>query len=75
MLLVTSGRKVGFLAAKKSMDKFFIGSLARLLNSIPVQRPQDLVRKAPGKITQKNEDAHVIIGLNSKNTSCGRSDV
>lgn len=33
MLLTTSDRKIGFLAAKKSMDKFWIGMFARWFNS------------------------------------------
>lgn len=69
MILVTSGRKVGFLAAKKSMDKFFIGILARLFNSIPVQRPQDLIKKANGQIHMSKDDPLLIHGLDTKFTS------
>lgn len=50
MLQVTSGRRIGFLAAAKSMRLFWIGMMARFLESIPVERPQDLAKKGPGRI-------------------------
>lgn len=51
--------------AKKSMDKFFIGILARLFNSIPVQRPQDMIKKANGQIHMSKDDPLLIHGLDS----------
>ncbi|KAJ1570028.1 hypothetical protein HK096_005267 [Nowakowskiella sp. JEL0078] len=50
MLMTAAPRRVGFLTAKKSMDRAFIGSVAKLLHSIPVSRPQDYTTKPKGKI-------------------------
>ncbi|KAJ3127235.1 hypothetical protein HK098_006600 [Nowakowskiella sp. JEL0407] len=43
-------RRVSFLAAKKTMDKRGVGFFARAMNSIAVQRPQDLVTTCDGLI-------------------------
>ncbi|KAJ3318504.1 hypothetical protein HDV06_000437 [Boothiomyces sp. JEL0866] len=56
MLFTTCGRQVGFLAAKKSMDLFWIGLFARAFNSIPVERPQDLIKKQKGKIYMEDDE-------------------
>ncbi|KAJ3254118.1 hypothetical protein HK103_007506 [Boothiomyces macroporosus] len=56
MLFTTCGRQVGFLAAKKSMDLFWIGLFARAFNSIPVERPQDLIKKQKGKIYMQDDE-------------------
>ncbi|KAJ3068853.1 hypothetical protein HDU98_008033 [Podochytrium sp. JEL0797] len=51
MVLVThAGRSVSFLMAKKSFDKFWIGGLGRMIGSIPVVRPQDIVKAGTGKL-------------------------
>ncbi|TPX58099.1 hypothetical protein PhCBS80983_g03341 [Powellomyces hirtus] len=50
MLLLNCKRRVGFLAAKKSMDKPHIGIPGRIAGAIPVVRPQDLVQKGQGKL-------------------------
>ncbi|KAI8818554.1 uncharacterized protein EV422DRAFT_498745 [Fimicolochytrium jonesii] len=50
MLITKCGRKVGFLAAKKSMDKPHIGIPARIVGAIPVVRPQDLAKNGKGKL-------------------------
>lgn len=57
MLQITSKRRIGFLAAAASMRKRMIGFLARRLNSISVERPQDLAKVGQGRIywdTQSN---------------------
>src|SRR5687768_1670698 len=43
-------RNIGFLCAQKTMDRKYIGMLARSVNAIPVARPQDMVRKGTGRI-------------------------
>ena len=63
MLIVSCGREIGFLAAQKSMDKFWIGLFAKALNSIGVQRPQDCIRKGTGTIHLT--DPLVITGINT----------
>ncbi|KAJ3270588.1 hypothetical protein HDV01_007684 [Terramyces sp. JEL0728] len=60
MLFTTCGRQVGFLAAKKSMDLFWIGLFARAFNSIPVERPQDLIKKQKGKIYMEDDELKVF---------------
>ncbi|KAI8815401.1 hypothetical protein BJ742DRAFT_765783 [Cladochytrium replicatum] len=50
MLMTTSPRRIGFLIAKKSFDRPFIGLLARAFGSIPVARSQDYVKKPKGTI-------------------------
>lgn len=50
ILQITSRRRIGFLAAASSMRKRIIGFLARRLNSIPVERPQDLAKVGQGRI-------------------------
>lgn len=44
-------RPVRFLTAATSMRRPFVGMLARSMNSIPVERPQDLAKPGPGTIT------------------------
>eukprot|EP00842_Homolaphlyctis_polyrhiza_P007111 jgi/Hompol1/98/HPOL_005224-RA len=61
MLLVSSGRTVGFLAAKKSMDKFWIGTFGRLFHAIPVQRPQDITFNGAGTIMLPDESNPLIL--------------
>lgn len=48
------------------MDKVFIGGIARLLNSIPVVRPQDNIHSGTGHIFMKSGCNFVIYGLNTK---------
>jgi glycerol-3-phosphate O-acyltransferase/dihydroxyacetone phosphate acyltransferase len=54
MLQITSKRRIGFLAAASSMRKRIIGFLARRLNSISVERPQDLAKVGQGRIYWDN---------------------
>lgn len=68
MLLVTCGRKVGFLTAKKSMDKFWIGMFARAFNSIPVIRPQDLAQVGIGKIHLSKDNPLKLFGKSTNFT-------
>lgn len=46
-------RQVRFLTAAKSMRRPFVGLLARSMNSIPVERPQDLAVACEGCITTR----------------------
>ncbi|KAG0265433.1 hypothetical protein DFQ27_000647 [Actinomortierella ambigua] len=50
VLMRECGRRVSFLAAKKSMDRKWIGMFARSMNAIPVERPQDLAKSGKGII-------------------------
>ena len=44
-------RTIGFLAAKKSMDRKYVGKMIKAMDSIPVKRPQDYMVKAKGTVT------------------------
>lgn len=47
-------RPIGFLAAKKSVERKDVGPIIRALRSIPVPRPQDYKKKVSGKVTNKD---------------------
>ncbi|KAL7747782.1 Glycerol-3-phosphate/dihydroxyacetone phosphate acyltransferase [Sorochytrium milnesiophthora] len=50
MLVRTCTRRVGFLAAQKTMDRKYVGKLAKAFGSIGVTRAQDIAKSGPGKI-------------------------
>ena len=58
ILIATAQRPVGFLTAAVSMKRFLIGAAARLCQSIPVMRAQDLARVGHGKITADGLRVH-----------------
>jgi hypothetical protein len=47
------------------MDRFWIGLFGRCFNSIPVERPQDLVKKGEGTIYLDSENPLLLKGFNS----------
>ncbi|KAJ1565828.1 hypothetical protein HK096_009220 [Nowakowskiella sp. JEL0078] len=61
-------RRVSFIAAKKTMDKRGVGFFARSMNSIPVQRPQDMIQKCDGLIRLLNPSNAPLI-INGRGTS------
>lgn len=65
-----SNRKISFLIAGKSYRRRFIGLLARLTRATPVERSQDLLKSATGKIfLDTSDDSNtVIIGEETKFT-------
>ncbi|KAJ1529002.1 hypothetical protein HK405_002505, partial [Cladochytrium tenue] len=66
VVLMHAGRKIGFLAAKKSMDLFWIGMFARSIDSIPVVRPQDIAKTGAGKIFFKKDSTTTVLGAGSR---------
>ena len=48
------------------MDRFWIGLFGRCFNSIPVERPQDLVKKGTGLIYVDKENPLIIRGTESR---------
>jgi 1-acyl-sn-glycerol-3-phosphate acyltransferase len=56
MLIYSSPRPVRFIIAAKSYRKPIIGHFAKWLNSIPVERPQDLAFKGKGKIISVDKE-------------------
>lgn len=51
-----SFRNIGFLAAKKSVDRKYVGKLIKAMNSIPVMRPQDYMKRLAGSIHFQDTD-------------------
>ncbi|KAG0201575.1 hypothetical protein BGX33_010240 [Mortierella sp. NVP41] len=70
VLMRECGRRVSFLAAKKSMDRRWIGAMARSMNAIPVERPQDLAKAGSGtiKLQDRYGDPLRVTGLGTKFT-------
>ncbi|KAF9346514.1 hypothetical protein BGX26_001962 [Mortierella sp. AD094] len=70
VLMRECGRRVSFLAAKKSMDRRWIGAMARSMNAIPVERPQDVARPGSGtiKLLDRYSDPLRITGVDTKFT-------
>ncbi|CAO3695281.1 unnamed protein product [Umbelopsis ramanniana] len=64
------GRRASFIIAAKSMSERGIGTFARLLNSIPVVRPQDLAKPGKGRIQLLNRksDPLRITGIDTNFT-------
>jgi glycerol-3-phosphate O-acyltransferase/dihydroxyacetone phosphate acyltransferase len=64
MMRAFCGRPVRFIIAEKSMTRPVIGQFARLMDAVPVVRPQDVPSTAgPGKLTKT--DNTKIIGANT----------
>lgn len=56
-------RRIAFLVAAKSYRRKFIGFGARLTSAIPVERAQDLLKKASGSIRIEDlEDGTLVVG-------------
>ncbi|KAG0347113.1 hypothetical protein BG004_000051 [Podila humilis] len=70
VLMRECGRRVSFLAAKKSMDHKWIGKMARSMNSIPVERPQDLAKAGKGtiRLADRKGDPLRVTGLDTQFT-------
>lgn len=64
-------RRVSFLIAEKSMHEKGIGTFARMINAIPVIRPQDLAKPGQGTIQLVNRktDPLCITGVNTQFTT------
>ncbi|KAM0792271.1 hypothetical protein ACM66B_004963 [Microbotryomycetes sp. NB124-2] len=63
-----AGRRISFLVAAKSMDRKFIGQAAKLMQSIPVARAQDLATAGKGSITISPDDPTIIVGTDTQFT-------
>ncbi|KAK4053779.1 Glycerol-3-phosphate/dihydroxyacetone phosphate acyltransferase [Microbotryomycetes sp. JL201] len=63
-----AGRRISFLVAAKSMDRRFIGQAAKLMQSIPVARAQDLATAGKGTISVSSDDPTVIVGTDTQFT-------
>lgn len=50
MIVNVVPREVSFIMAAKSVRRRVIGDIAKLINVVPVERPQDLAKNGKGKI-------------------------
>ncbi|KAI8381423.1 uncharacterized protein BYT42DRAFT_494763 [Radiomyces spectabilis] len=68
ILMRECGRRVSFLIAEKSMHQRGIGFFARMVNAIPVTRPQDLAVPGKGRIQLLNRktDPLRITGIDTQ---------
>ena len=57
---------LAYLAAAKSMRRRFVGAMARVMQSIPVERPQDLAFKGAGEVWLSPEDGATLLGRGSR---------
>lgn len=60
VVMRTCPRHTGFLCAAKTMRKRIIGFIAKALDSIPVERAQDLKRKGTGMVTVTGDVVHGV---------------
>ncbi|KAL8291488.1 hypothetical protein RQP46_002466 [Phenoliferia psychrophenolica] len=58
-----AGRRISFLTAEKSMHRAFIGQAARLMQSIPVARAQDMATTGAGTLSLDPSDPLVVVGF------------
>ncbi|KAK1926771.1 hypothetical protein DB88DRAFT_180717 [Papiliotrema laurentii] len=61
-------RRVSILAAAKSMDRAFIGLVARIMDSIPVSRAADYAKAGTGRVVLSDSDPLLITGINTRFT-------
>ena len=59
---------VAFLTAAKSMRERFVGAIARLLQSIPVERSNDLTANGTGTVWLSAEDGTTLLGRGTRFT-------
>ncbi|ODO07219.1 glycerol-3-phosphate O-acyltransferase/dihydroxyacetone phosphate acyltransferase [Cryptococcus wingfieldii CBS 7118] len=64
-----SGRRVSILTAAKSMNRKFIGAVARVFDSIPVARAADYATAGKGRIVLSESDPLIVTGLNTDFTT------
>ncbi|KAI5475691.1 glycerol-3-phosphate O-acyltransferase / dihydroxyacetone phosphate acyltransferase [Pseudohyphozyma bogoriensis] len=64
-----AGRRVSFIVAEASMQRAFVGTAARIMQSIPVARAQDSAKPGAGTIYVDSEDPTLVIGVGTKFTS------
>ncbi|ORX35994.1 putative glycerol-3-phosphate O-acyltransferase [Kockovaella imperatae] len=61
-------RRVSILTAAKSMQRKFVGFVARIMDSIPVARAADSAKSGTGRIVLSSESLTVLKGVGSKFT-------
>ncbi|WVN85662.1 uncharacterized protein L203_100811 [Cryptococcus depauperatus CBS 7841] len=64
-----AGRRVAVLTAAKSMNRKFIGAVARIMDSIPVARAADYAVAGKGQIVLSSSDPLKVTGIDTKFTA------
>ncbi|WVQ97401.1 hypothetical protein IAU59_004514 [Kwoniella sp. CBS 9459] len=64
-----AGRRVSILTAAKSMNRKFIGLVARIMDSIPVARAADYAKAGKGRIVLSESDPLLVTGIDTAFTS------
>ncbi|OCF41807.1 glycerol-3-phosphate O-acyltransferase/dihydroxyacetone phosphate acyltransferase [Kwoniella heveanensis CBS 569] len=64
-----AGRRVSILTAAKSMNRKFIGLVARIMDSIPVARAADYAKAGKGRIVLSDSDPLLVTGIDTAFTS------
>ena len=65
----TRGRRLGWLVAAKSWRRTFIGDLLRIMDGLPVERPQDIAFYGEGTLILDEADPHMLRGVGTKFTT------
>ena len=63
MILNYCDREISFTMAASSFNKPFVGSIAKLLNVIPVNRPEDYKIKSKSKLKITKENEKFIVSI------------
>eukprot|EP01048_Picozoa_sp_COSAG05_P013703 COSAG05_NODE_1481_length_4761_cov_4.755684_4_plen_470_part_00 len=58
----TRSRRIGFLVAAKSWRRRVVGLFARVMDGVPVERPQDIARRGTGTLIVDAGDPHHLHG-------------
>lgn len=62
-------RRVAVLIAAKSMARAFIGTMARLMDGIPVARAADYAKAGAGRVVLSDSSPLIVTGIDTKFTS------
>ncbi|WWD17819.1 hypothetical protein CI109_102262 [Kwoniella shandongensis] len=64
-----AGRRVSILTAAISMQRAFIGAVARVMDSIPVARASDYAKAGKGRLILSESDPLIVKGINTAFTT------
>lgn len=67
--MYTRGRRVGWLVAAKSWRRKLVGFMSRLMDGVPVERPQDIAFVGDGALVLTDTAPHRLTGIGTRFTS------
>jgi 1-acyl-sn-glycerol-3-phosphate acyltransferase len=67
--MYTRGRRVGWLVAAKSWRRRLVGFMSRLMDGVPVERPQDIALVGDGLLVLSDKEPQQLRGLGTRFTS------